>query len=208
MEGVPDDDRGSAEPAENTVHEAAVVGCMPGVRAMILRMTRDVNLTNDLTQDVMMAMLVAIREGRVKQLDALAGYVHETARHLVYAAGRKMRPLAVENVSETDSVWTESVPTPLDLAEEDEQRRLALEVLDELPAQRDRELIVGFYVDGLPKADLMQRLSLGADQFDKVIFRARTRLRDRLREKMNGKRSGVGGSAPAGVHASNKPRNE
>lgn len=191
MEGMSDGERTESEPAAAAVAESDVLRCLPGVRAMILRMTRDINLANDLTQDVMIAMVVAIREGRVKHPEALAGYVHETARHIVYAANRKMRPISVETLPEHESAWLDAPRTPLDYVEDDELRRFALEVLDELPAQRDRDLIVGFYVDGLSKAELMQRLMLAADQFDKVIFRARTRMRDRLREKMQEKHAQV-----------------
>ena len=204
MEGMSDGEKSDAEPAQPVVVESDVLRCLPGVRAMILRMTRDINLANDLTQDVMIAMVVAIREGRVKQPEALAGYVHETARHIVYAANRKMRPLTVDVLPERETVWLDSPRTPLEYVEDDELRRFALEVLDELPAQRDRDLIVGFYVDGTSKADLMQRLHLSADQFDKVIFRARTRMRDRLREKMHEKRAGVRGSPPPDVTTAGK----
>lgn len=206
MEGMSDGERPPSEPAVPAVSESDVLRCLPGVRAMILRMTRDIHLANDLAQDVMIAMVVAIREGRVKQPEALAGYVHETARHIVYAANRKMRPISVETLPEHESAWLDAPRTPLDYVEEDELRRFALEVLDELPAQRDRDLIVGFYVDGLSKAELMQRLSLGADQFDKVIFRARTRMRDRLREKMQEKREQVRDTAPPRDPDSGKSR--
>lgn len=196
MEGMSDADRAETTDAAAPVSESDVLRCLPGVRAMILRMTRDIHLTHDLTQEVMIAVVVAIREGRVKQPEALAGYVHETARHIVYAAGRKMRPVTLDVLPESDAAWGDAPRTPLEQCEDDELRRLAHEVLQELPAQRDRDLIVGFYIDGVGKAELMQRLQLTADQFDKVIFRARTRMRDRLREKLNDKRKGVGESVP------------
>ena len=207
MEGMSDGERNESEPAQAAVGESDVLRCLPGVRAMILRMTRDIHLANDLTQDVMIAMVVAIREGRVKQPGALAGYVHETARHIVYAANRKMRPVTVDALPEREAVWLDTPRTPLEFVEDDELRRLAFDVLNELPAQRDRDLIVGFYVDGLSKADLMDRLHLGADQFDKVIFRARARMRARLREKMQEKRNGVGDSALSGVNTRDTSRN-
>ena len=98
--------------------------------------------------------------------------------------------------------------TPLEQCEEDELRRLARSVLAELPVQRDRDLLVGYYIDGAGKAELMQRLELSADQFDKVLFRARTRMRDRLREKMQETRTGMGGPAPSAFPSSARPRSE
>ena len=63
-------------------------------------------------------------------------------------------------------------------------QRMAREVLDELPTPRDRALIVGFYVEGRSKIQLMGELQLDAAHFDRVIFRACTRMRDRIRDKM------------------------
>lgn len=184
MEGASGENDEAGSPAVE-LSESDVVAGLPGVRAMILRMTRDPTLTNDLTQDVLIAVVVALREGRIRQPAALAAYMHQSARHIVYAAHRKAQPTALAELPEQDeSLWRERTLTPLEHCEEDELRRIAHEVLAELPAQRDRDLLVGYYIDGADKSELMQRLELGADQFDKVIFRARSRMRERLREKL------------------------
>lgn len=184
MEGASGDNDEAGAPAAD-LSESDVVARLPGVRAMILRMTRDPTLTSDLTQDVLIAVVVALREGRIRQPDALAAYMHQSARHIVYAAHRKAQPIALAELPEQDeSLWRERTLTPLEHCEEDELRRIAHEVLAELPAQRDRDLLIGYYIDGADKSELMQRLGLGADQFDKVIFRARSRMRERLREKL------------------------
>jgi RNA polymerase sigma-70 factor (ECF subfamily) len=185
MEGASGDNDEAGAPAAD-LSESDVVARLPGVRAMILRMTRDPTLTSDLTQDVLIAVVVALREGRIRQPDALAAYMHQSARHIVYAAHRKAQPIALAELPEQDeSLWRERTLTPLEHCEEDELRRIAHEVLAELPAQRDRDLLIGYYIDGAGKSELMQRLGLGADQFDKVIFRARSRMRERLREKLH-----------------------
>jgi len=207
MEGI----AGGREEADGqtaVLAESDVVARLPGVRALILRMTHDTHLTNDLTQDVMIAVVLAIREGRIRQPEALAAYMHQSARHIVYAANRKLQPVTLGELPEQEAVWQDRQRTPLEQCEEDEVRRLARTVLAELPAQRDRDLLVGFYVDGVSKTELMQRLQLSADQFDKVIFRARTRMRDRLREKMQNARTGMEGSAPSALTSSARSRSE
>lgn len=188
--------------------ESDALRCLPGARALILRLTRDATLTNDLCQDVMLAVVMAIREGRVKHPDALPAYVQQTSRHMVYASRRKLQPVAVESPAETETVWAETPATPAETYEADEQRRLALEVLEELPTERDRTLILGFYVDGLSKSDLMHRLQLTAQHFDKVLFRARTRMRDLLHERMNAGQQRLRDSAAPGVLYRNGSRHE
>lgn len=207
MEGATDrsDDEDSPAPA---LSESDAVVRMPGVRAMILRMTRDVSLTNDLTQEVLIAVVLAIRDGRIRQPAALAAYMHESARHMVYAAQRKPQPIAVAELPELEPLWLERPRTPLEQCEDDELRRIAHEVLEELPTQRDRDLLTGFYIDGADKTELMQRLQLTADQFDKVIFRARTRMRDRLREKMQERPIRVGDTASSALSTRSRSRSE
>lgn len=207
MEGVAD---GGAEADGQTaaLAESDVVARLPGVRALILRMTHDMHLTNDLTQDVLIAVVMAIREGRIRQPEALAAYMHQSARHIVYAASRKLQPVTPGELPEQETAWQDRQKTPLEQCEEDELRCLARAVLAELPVQRDRDLLVGYYIDGVGKAELMQRLQLSADQFDKVIFRARTRMRDRLREKMQATRTGMEGLAPSAIPSSARSRFE
>ncbi|TDR46790.1 RNA polymerase sigma factor (sigma-70 family) [Tahibacter aquaticus] len=190
------------------ISESDAVARLPGVRALILRMTHDPTLTNDLTQDVLIAVMLAIREGRLRQPAALAAYMHQCARHMVYAANRKVQPIPLDTLPEQDSVGVERPRTPLELCEEDELRRIAHEVLAELPAQRDRDLLTGFYIDGVDKIDLMQRLQLTAEHFDKVIFRARTRMRDRLREKMLENRSKMRETASPTLPFNGRSRSE
>ncbi len=207
MEGMADG-REDADGQTGALAESDVVARLPGVRALILRMTHDTHLTNDLTQDVMIAVVMAIREGRIRQPEALAAYMHQSARHIVYAANRKLQPVTLGELPEEEMLWQDRQKTPLEQCEEDELRRLARSVLAELPVQRDRDLLVGYYIDGAGKAELMQRLELSADQFDKVLFRARTRMRDRLREKMQETRTGMGGPAPSAFPSSARPRSE
>lgn len=207
MEGVSDANDEADSPSD-VLSESDVVARLPGVRAMILRMTRDVALTSDLTQEVALAVVVALREGRIRQPEALAAYMHQSARHIVYAAKRKPQPVTVAELPDQESLWIDRPRTPLEHCEEGELQRIAQEVLAELPTQRDRDLLTGAYIEGAGKAELMQRLQLTADQFDKVIFRARMRMRDRLREKMASPVDAVRDRASSALPSGSRSRSE
>jgi len=63
---------------------------------------------------------------------------------------------------------------------ESDDRHLAQSVaalLDELPTERDRQLLIRFYLDGTDKQQLCSELGLSPKHFDRVLMRARTRLR-------------------------------
>jgi len=66
-----------------------------------------------------------------------------------------------------------------DLSEQDD-RQLAEAVaalLQELPTERDRQLLMRFYLDGTDKQQLCRELGLSPKHFDRVLMRARSRLR-------------------------------
>ena len=49
---------------------------------MMLARTRDPGAAGELVQDVLLAVLTALRNGQVQQVDRLEAYVHGTARNL------------------------------------------------------------------------------------------------------------------------------
>ena len=155
--------------------------CSKGLKVLLLRMTRDPDLAKDLAQDVMESVLLAIRARRVQSVQALPAYVHACARNLVIANARKARRTVLDNSA--DVVVADA--TPLDNYEKRELAALAQLVLAELPTDRDRGLIRGFYINGQSKQALMQIWQLDRDHFDKVLSRARLRMRELMHEKLN-----------------------
>jgi DNA-directed RNA polymerase specialized sigma24 family protein len=162
--------------------EADLIQCLPGLRVLLLRLTRNPDLSKDLQQDVVESVLRAIREKRIASAAALPAYVRTCAKHAVFAGPRdktvKMPAPDIELERMADHQ-----PGPLELFEKHEMAHLARTVLAELPTKRDRDLLIGFYVAGKTKATLMQEWSLGKDLFDKVISRARQRMCELTRNK-------------------------
>ncbi len=155
--------------------------CSKGLKVLLLRMTRDPDLAKDLSQDVLESVLQAIRAGRVNSVQALPAYIHACARNLVFANSRQASRTVLDN--SVDIVECDA--TPLDHYEKQELAALAQKVLAELPTDRDRGLIRGFYIEGQTKQMLMQTWQLDRDHFDKVLSRARLRMRELMREKLN-----------------------
>ena len=51
------------------------------------------------------------------------------------------------------------------------------DIIEELPTERDREVMRRFYLNEEDKASICADLHLSANHFDKVAFRARQRMR-------------------------------
>jgi RNA polymerase sigma factor (sigma-70 family) len=155
--------------------------CSKALKVLLLRMTGDVDLTKDLTQDVLAQVLQAIRERRVHSTQALPGYIHTCARRAVITHSRKTKRVVLDNAA--DIIETDA--TPLDAYEKHQFAEMAQQVLAELHSERDRGLIYGFYVEGKTKQALMQLWQLENHLFDKVLSRARIRMRELMHEKLN-----------------------
>jgi RNA polymerase sigma factor (sigma-70 family) len=181
--------RSNPPPADvaNDIQRAmeVLMRAVPGVRALLLRMTRDLEVTKDLTQDVTLAVWQTIQSGGLREPAALPAYVLQCARNAALAHTRKMRPTTMADLPEREQVWADRPKTPLECCEAQELSVLAKQSVTELPTQRDRDLIQGFYVEGQSKEELMSAFGLARDQFDRVISRARGRMRDLLRGKLD-----------------------
>lgn len=181
------------------INDAAAVELRPRLRLLLVRWTRDVELAEDLCQDVVLAVVQAIREGRVRSLQALPAYAHQAARNALMMSIRKRSPELTDTVPDVSPVWGDSPPTPLEACERAEVSSLTKIALDSLTTQRDRDLMRGFYADGRSKPELMEEFSLTKDQFDRVISRARSRMLELLRQKYprHEKRMSSAGARPA-----------
>ena len=77
--------------------------------------------------------------------------------------------------SEDDPEWTR-VGRP-------QWANAARKMLEEMPAARDRDLLVRFYLNDEAKEQICQDLRLSTEHFNRVIFRARNRFRELLEQR-------------------------
>lgn len=169
---------------EHPHEEVWIAHHLPGVRSLLQQLTKDADLANDLTQDVLIAALQAQREQRIREPGALVAYLHQTARNLAVMHARKARPESMPDLPDGETAWSVLQRSPQEHYESNELVMMARRVIDELPVPRDRELLIGFYVHDIDKQQLMQRFGLSREHFDRVIFRARSRMRELMDAKM------------------------
>ncbi len=170
--------------------EADLMRCGPGLKLILMRMTKDIERANDLAQEVMMSVLQAIRAGRIASVDSLPGYVRETARNAFFSQER--RPVVEVSVNELDQEALEqAIASPLDLYERAELQQVALQVLRDMQNERYRELLLGFYVSGKSKHELMAELNLSKVTFDTALSRARLRMSELMKQKLGTRSSMV-----------------
>ena len=134
----------------------------------------------DLTQETLHIVVERVRAATIDDPRKVFAFAAATARNLALNAARKMlRQQTVVDSELIDELAQNIEMEQGDLSESDD-RHLAQAVaalLEELPTERDRQLLMRFYLDGTDKQVLCRELGLSPKHFDRVLMRARSRLR-------------------------------
>jgi RNA polymerase sigma factor (sigma-70 family) len=147
----------------------------PRVFVFLCARTHDREAARDLTQETLMAALGALREGRVRDVDEVAAYVHGVMRNMV---GRYYR----------NRLQSREVPLPEDfeLAEpepdpDDSGRMRALDGAVNRLSAEDRRLLLMVLVDGLKPGEIAARLGLDPDVVRQRKCRAVKKVMDAMK---------------------------
>ena len=134
----------------------------------------------DLTQETLHIVVERMRARTIDDPRKVFAFAAATARNLALNAARKM--LRQQTVVDSDLVDELAQNLEMEQSElsDSDDRHLAqavAELLEELPTERDRQLLMRFYLDGTDKQQLCHDLGLSPKHFDRVLMRARSRLR-------------------------------
>lgn len=155
----------------------------PGLLSLLRRKLRDDQLARDALNNALVTSLEHVRAGRVANPSLIAGYVFQVAMNQVRNLRRKMDE---RTGGRADPETIESLPDSRAETYEAFDSAMAARLrsmVESLPAIRDREVIKRFYLDEEEKESICRDLGLSALHFDKVIFRARQRMRTLLEEQ-------------------------
>jgi RNA polymerase sigma-70 factor (ECF subfamily) len=134
----------------------------------------------DLTQETLQIVVERVRARTIDDSRKVFAFAAATARNLALNAARKM----LRQQTVVDSELVDELAQNLEMEQnelsESDDRHLAqavAQLLEELPTERDRQLLMRFYLDGTDKQQLCEELGLSPKHFDRVLMRARSRLR-------------------------------
>jgi RNA polymerase sigma factor (sigma-70 family) len=125
------------------------------VFVVLLARTHDAEAARELTQDVLLAVLRALRDGRMHEADRLAAFVHGTARNLAnnFLRARSQRP-------ESEAVTPElQLTQSADDFERRERISLVRRALGQLDAT-DQKILLGTLVEDLKPGEIARQIGL------------------------------------------------
>lgn len=152
-----------------------------GLLALLRRKLRDEQLAHDMLNQALVTSLEHLRAGRIADLSQIAGYVFQVAMNQLRNHRRKMDE-RVEQRADPELLEHLAKESDGDPLERSALAKRVAALLQQLPTPRDRELVKRFYLDEEAKEVICRDLGLSALHFDKVIFRARQRMRSLLEQ--------------------------
>jgi RNA polymerase sigma-70 factor (ECF subfamily) len=128
------------------------------VLALLVARTRDREACRDLAQETFMAVLTAVRAGRLREAAKLAAFVSGTARNLAlkFIRSRRTQPLPADEAPEPRS------PAPEADLEAEERAVLVAQALDHLE-DSERQVLSLTWLDGLAPRQIARRLGVSSD---------------------------------------------
>ncbi|GAB2190945.1 RNA polymerase sigma factor [Sessilibacter sp. MAH4] len=169
--------------SEELVHEIRS-GNLLAEHEMITRFARGLNLmlqrkcapdiAADVSQETWRIVIEKVRNGELRQPDRLAAFIHQIARNQTVMYFRKHGD-STEDPEELDLVAPNS--SPEEAFESARLRQYVREIIGSLETPRDREILTRYYVEEEDKELICQELQLTSQHFNRVIYRAKTRMR-------------------------------
>jgi RNA polymerase sigma-70 factor (ECF subfamily) len=143
---------------------------------LLLSKTRNPDIAKDCCQQTLLIALIKLRAGEIVKPESLLSFLRHTATNVAKTHFRKER----RYISLNEETFSAPTGTSND-AEQDidcETIRLMLNaILDLLTVERDREILRRFYLRDEDKSIIRRDLNISAAHFDRVIYRAKGRLR-------------------------------
>lgn len=158
--------------------EEELVHLFRGRIAFLVRMrTHDASVTPDLTQDILLAVVLALRDGHLREPERLAAFVYGTARNLVnnYLRARSRLPKE-DPIDEGHQQACDQ--DPMEDSERGALVRRALVSLD----STDRHILLLTLVNGLKPGEIAARLRLTSEVVRARKCRALKKMTERVKK--------------------------
>jgi len=148
-----------------------------GLLYLLRRRTSDPELAKDLRQEAYVIAIEKLRASPIDEPERLGAYLRGIAINLVSAAQRKTRRRATSTDLESIDAASDARPGPGDTLSREQIAASVRALLDELPVDRDREVLIRLYLMDQDRDRICDALGIDASHFNRVLFRAKQRFK-------------------------------
>lgn len=165
---------------DSRAEEEIVLRYQRGLRFLLRRRTKDVELADELLQETWIVALRKMRAGEVGDPSRLAGFLCGIAKNLALGDARKtFRRQTTANTEIVDRA-IDTAPGVYERVSRAEACNFVRRMIGELKMKRDREILRRFYVEDEDKQTICRDLQIDGTHFNRVLFRAKARFREAI----------------------------
>jgi RNA polymerase sigma-70 factor (ECF subfamily) len=182
-ETVPRELVGDGSAMDRKALETLIKDSYPGLRLLLLRKVRDPHVAADILDEAITKSWEHLKANRIGDPAKFAGWVYRVALNDLRNYRRNMN---TRDDIRGGAEALEAVPGEGDASDGVFETKLASMVraiIERLPTERDRTIIKRFYLDEASKEEICREHdNLNPLHFDRVVHRARQRMRELLQK--------------------------
>jgi RNA polymerase sigma-70 factor (ECF subfamily) len=153
-----------------------------GLRYLLARRIGDDERARDLLQDTFCIAIEKLRTTDLANPERLAGYLRGIAVRVSLNAQRRRNkepyPIDIDAVA----AIPDAEPRQFQHVSNEQTQAAVEKLLQSIPVERDRDLLIRFYIYDQDKKNICQALGLDSLHFNRVLFRAKKRFRKILED--------------------------
>ena len=147
---------------------------------MLERRTGERESARDALQETFVVAIRRLRLGEIKRPEALAAFLRGIALNVVLGAKRTAERRLLEYDMEAVHTLLDGAVSADMRIEQSENIAMVKRAIGAMPVARDRNVLVRYFLSEEDKGEICSALGLSSEHFDRVLHRARRRLKGLL----------------------------
>ncbi len=147
------------------------------------------NNHEDIVQDSFMLVINKLQQGKIRKTQAILGFLRTTAINIGFEYLRKDKKFTSAIDQEYLDVIEDAKEDILSTIIWNDKVKYVKQVMSELKVKRDKDILTKFYFEDQSKTNICKTLELSSEHFDRVLYRAKQRLKQLITHKGDSKPS-------------------
>lgn len=156
-----------------------------GLFFILSRQTKNTPLAEDLVQDTFIIVIQKARRNEIKNPEKIKAFIRQTGINLLIDSTRKEKRRATYTDEDIDVHAPANEAGISKLLHSSKLLSVTTQLIGELKTSRDKDILRYYFIYDKQKSEICQALDLTPEHFDKVLFRARHRLKQLIQHKLN-----------------------
>lgn len=141
------------------------------------------NNHEDIVQDTFMLVINKLKQGSINNPQTILAYLRTTAINIGFEYLRKDKKFTSAVDQDYLEVIEDAKDDILSTIIWNDKVKYVKQVLSELKIQRDKDILTQFYFEDQSKTSICKKLDLSSEHFDRVLYRAKQRLKQLIAHK-------------------------